>query len=86
MSRNVVYVCNAWIAPIPVQVAEIAPPLNHTADVGVRVKQGYHHRIVPRNEGNRHIEDVETVDSVTQVAAYQGMLAALLSALTSEEN
>ncbi len=37
-------------------------------------------------EGNRHIEDVETVDSVTQVAAHQGMLAALLAALTSKEN
>ncbi|QPL05245.1 MULTISPECIES: sugar phosphate isomerase/epimerase family protein [Actinomyces] len=36
-------------------------------------------------EGNRHIEDAETVDSVTQVAAHQGMLAALLADLAGKE-
>ena len=50
MSRHIVYVCNAWVAPVPMQIAEIAPVLNHTTDVRMRVKQGYHHRIVARNK------------------------------------
>ena len=54
--------------------------------VPVLAEIGYDGYLSSEYEGNRHIEDVETVDSVTQVAAHQGMLAALLSALTSEEN
>lgn len=54
--------------------------------VPVLAEIGFDGYLSSEYEGNRHIEDVETVDSVTQVAAHQGMLAALLSALTSEEN
>lgn len=39
---------------------------------------GYDGYLSSEYEGNRHIEDVTDVDSVTQVAKHQGMLAALL--------
>ena len=43
---------------------------------------GYDGYLSSEYEGNRHIEDAHPVDSVTQVAAHQGMLAALIG----EEN
>ena len=43
---------------------------------------GYDGYLSSEYEGNRHIEDAHPVDSVTQVAAFQGMLAALIG----EEN
>lgn len=43
---------------------------------------GYDGYLSSEYEGNRHIEDAQTVDSVTQVAAHQAMIRALLG----EEN
>lgn len=52
---------------------EIVPVLNEI---------GYDGYLSSEYEGNRHIEDAHPVDSVTQVAAHQKMLAALIG----EEN
>lgn len=54
--------------------------------VPVLAEIGFDGYLSSEYEGNRHIEDVETVDSVTQVAAHQGMLKALLSDYNSKEN